>query len=405
MKLLRIKEINWKAHAKESSSFLARILVISCLLVSCSEVEPPNRTTGNQNEDTVSDHTPDTLAGPPEGFALGGDISLLKKIQEYGGTYSMDGEQTDPLNIFKVHGWNYARLRLFHTPDQEGAVVNDLEYTLDLAGRIKEAGMKLMLDFHYSDTWADPGRQRKPAAWENIPFEILKDSVYQYTKSVLNAFAREGIIPDIVQPGNEINYGMLWPEGKLDGETEAEKNEKWNQFTELLKAGIKGIHDASGGDTIKVLLHIANGGEQGVTQWFFDNIEERNVDYDLIGQSYYPWWHGTFDDLRNNLQFMTQNYDKDIMIVETAYFWTGDYPQDGDYSDQQPFPCTVQGQYDFLHQLYNIALNYDRVKGLLYWYPESIEVAGSANLRYFRRSLFRQNGAVLNGMDAFQKEE
>ncbi len=336
------------------------------------------------------------------GLNIGADISLLDKFNDFGGVYKENGKEKNALEIFKNNGYNYVRLRLFHAPNMEGATCQDLPYTIKLAKRVKKSGMKLLLDFHYSDTWADPGKQIKPKTWEGLPFSVLADSVYAYTFRVMNAFAVEGITFDMVQPGNEISHGMIWPEGKLSGETDAEKAKQWQQFTNLVKAGIKGVKDSPNGATIPIMIHIANGGEKQPTKWFLDNLLKYDVDFDIIGQSYYPWWHGTFEMLEDNIQFMTQEYKKDIVIAETAYFWKGKYSEKGAYIEKQPFPCTVQGQYDYLHQLYLICKKYPSVKGLFYWYPESINVDKEANLPYRSRSLFQEDGEALPAISAFQ---
>ena len=333
---------------------------------------------------------------------IGGDISLLNKLNNFGGVYKENNTEKDALEIFQNKGYNFARLRLFHTPNNEGATCQDLEYTIKLAKRIKKSGMQLLLNFHYSDTWADPGKQYKPKAWEKLTFEVLTDSVYQYTLKVMNRFSEEGITVDMVQPGNEITHGMLWPEGKLNGETEEQKSKQWDQFSALLNAGVKAIKDSKNGMKIPIMIHIASGGNVNTTKWFFDTLITYNVEYDIIGQSFYPWWHGTFEMLEENIQFMTENYKKDIIIVETAYHWKGAYPQGQEYSDDQPFPLTEHGQYDFLKNLYNICIKHESVKGLFYWYPESISVNQNANLPYFRRSLFKENGEPLKGLSAWE---
>lgn len=338
-------------------------------------------------------------------FMVGGDISLLDKINDFGGTYQVNGIEEDALEIFKDNGYNYARLRLFHTPNMEGATVQDLAYTLKLAKRIKEADLKLLLNFHYSDTWADPGKQYKPSAWEDLSFEELSDSVYHYTLYVMNAFAKAGITPDMVQPGNEVSHGMIWPDGKLDGDTEFQKAKKWDQFVQLINAGINGVRDSQEGSGIPVMIHIANGGEVNTTRWFFDNLISRGVQFEVIGQSYYPWWHGTIEMLEENINFMIETYRKDVVLVETAYQWKGQYPDDADYSHYQPYPLTEQGQFDFLQRLYDICQQYPKVTGLFYWYPESIETTPEAQLRYFDRSLFREDGEALPGIASWNSTD
>ena len=152
---------------------------------------------------------------PANGFVKGADISLLQRIDDTGYEYKSDGEVKDALEIFKEHGFNYMRLRLFHSPNGRGPVVNSLDYTIKLAKRIKKAELKFLLNLHYSDTWADPGHQWKPKAWEGLSFAELEKAVYEYTKNVIAKCKEEGVLPEMVQVGNEITPGFLWDEGKI----------------------------------------------------------------------------------------------------------------------------------------------------------------------------------------------
>jgi arabinogalactan endo-1,4-beta-galactosidase len=335
-------------------------------------------------------------------FIIGADISIVDKIEAHGGVYTVNGQKTDPIDIFMDNVYNYSRIRLFHTPNMEGPVCQDIEYALNHAKRVKKKGMKVLLNFHYSDTWADPGKQYKPMAWEGVGFEALKDSVYDYTLRVMNAFAREGIIPDMVQTGNEINHGMIWPDGRLRGKTEALKEKQWQQFTSLFNAGVNGVRDSKEGKNIPVMIHIACGGEKGRTQYFMDNFEKYVTDYQIIGQSYYPWWHGTFDMLEENIQFMTEQYQKDIIIVETGYQMKGDQFAKGKYLDNITYPLTPQGQHDFLKELHHRCLKYPSVKGIFYWQPEGIKTPQNSGLKHSWRSLFDENGEILVGIKAFK---
>lgn len=175
-------------------------------------------------------------------FLRGGDISALAAIETRGGSFRDRGEVQDLIQIFSEHGCNCARLRLFVNPAHKDIVVNDLPYTLSLAKRVRSAGQLLLLDFHYSDTWADPGKQFKPSAWKALPFDQLEDQVREYTSDVMEEFRAEGVLPDIVQIGNEVIQGMLWPEGKIQYAADAEeKRMSWERFGRLLKAGIDGV--------------------------------------------------------------------------------------------------------------------------------------------------------------------
>ncbi len=156
-----------------------------------------------------------TESTPADDTMYGGDFSIIKKLEDSGGVYKFNGKPVDPLQLFADNGYNYGRVRLFHSPDMEGPVCNSLEYTIELSKRIKAAGMKLLLDIHYSDTWADPAHQIKPKAWEGLSFDVLTDSVYQYSKYVIKAMQQANVEPDMVQVGNEITPGFICRMGRF----------------------------------------------------------------------------------------------------------------------------------------------------------------------------------------------
>jgi len=331
----------------------------------------------------------------------GGDFSIMKKLEDASGEYKIDGEVKDGFRIFKDNNYTWCRLRIFHSPNMEGPVCNDLDYTIALAKEAKSYGFKFLLNFHYSDTWADPGKQFAPKAWENLDFETLTDSVNQYSKKVMNALADADAAPDMVQVGNEINSGMVWPQGKLwnnDGSA------NWDELTALLKAGIRGVEEAKNGTSIPILIHAATGGNVEESDNFYSNIIERGLEFDVIGLSYYPWWHGNFDDLENNLKFLSNKYEQEISVVETAYYANGWYPEPEEWVlDVQPFPPDEQGQYDFLLKLDSVLQKYPKVTSVYYWKPDGLEVPGTA-VPYLGRSLFSRNGNAFKGIAAWNKK-
>jgi arabinogalactan endo-1,4-beta-galactosidase len=208
-----------------------------------------------------------------------------------------------------------------------------------------------------------------------------------------------GVLPDIVQIGNEITPGMIWPDGKIYKES----GEDWVSFCILLKAAIKGVKEAYGETKVPIMIHIDKGGDQKATDYFFKKIMGQGVEFDVIGQSYYPWWHGTFANLEKNLTWMSANYNKDIIIVETAYYANGYYPEPSPgILDVKPFPPTSQGQYDFLVKLDSITHNFTKVKGIFYWEPEGISVADKY-IYFLGRSLFDKEGNAHKGISAFKK--
>lgn len=246
----------------------------------------------------------------PVGKMLGADISFLPQLESRGMKFSDKGVEKDIFEILKDHKFNYIRLRIFNDPAADSGYSPkngfcDLEHTKAMAKRVKAAGMKFLLDFHYSDTWADPGKQFKPSAWKGYNFTELKDAIRSYTKDVLLALKAQGTLPDMVQIGNEINNGIIWPEGKAS---------HMDTLTQFLKAGIAGVDDVD--PSINIMLHIACGGQNKKSRYFLDNMISHGVDFDIIGQSYYPKWHGTLDSLKNNLTDLAKRYKQDIIVVE-----------------------------------------------------------------------------------------
>ncbi|TMI93442.1 MAG: DUF4982 domain-containing protein [Bacteroidetes bacterium] len=244
------------------------------------------------------------------GKVLGADISFLPQLEDRGMKFSDKGVQKDAIWILKEHGFNYVRLRIFNNPSADsgyspGKGFCDLEHTKQMAKRIKAAGLKFLLDFHYSDTWADPGKQYKPSAWKGLSFPVLKDSVYEFTKKVVSELKNQGTAPDMVQIGNEINHGLVWPEGQV---------KHLDSLAELVKAGTDAVLKVE--PSAIILLHIALGGQNDESVFFLENMLSRGVYFDVIGESYYPKWHGTLDDLRNNLSDLARRYGKDIVVVE-----------------------------------------------------------------------------------------
>jgi arabinogalactan endo-1,4-beta-galactosidase len=272
------------------------------------------------------------------------------------------------LEILRAHGYNWIRLRLFHTPAN---LPNDLNYTIALAKSSKKLGFKFLLDYHYADDWADPGKQPLPKAWAGKSHIELVKSVFEYTRDTIAAFRDAGVLPDMVQVGNEITNGMMWPDGRLP--------ENWDNFAQLVYAGINGIDAGRGnGPRPKVMIHIDRGADKKGTKAFLDKLNSFDVPYDVIGQSYYPWWHGSLNDLRQNLEFMAEEYQKDIIVVETAYNW-----QPGNYVNKPaPFPESPEGQRAFLDELNRVVMETPngRGKGVFWWEPA---VTGQLTIRGF----------------------
>lgn len=278
--------------------FLAFVTLVGLALSSCVS-DPGSKPTGAVKK-TRAEALP---------FLIGADISWVPQQEAEGRRFSDRGAERDILAILKDHGFNAIRLRLFVDPTAPGGYSSKgycgLQSTLDMARRVKAAGLYFLLDFHYSDTWADPGHQVTPAAWRNLDFGTLTNTVRQYTRDTLVEFARQNLSPDIVQVGNEISSGFLWPQGKLDD---------FDRFAALVREGIAGARE--GAPNARIMLHLALGGQNDKSRWFLDNLANRRVDFDLIGQSYYPRWHGTLEELQANLSDLATRYPQRIVLVE-----------------------------------------------------------------------------------------
>lgn len=316
-------------------------------------------------------------------YAIGADLSFLKQAEDNGFAFKENGEAKAGLLIFKDHGYNWIRLRLFHTPTQ---LPNNLEYTIALAKEAKKMGFRFLLNYHYSDTWADPGKQFIPKAWEEKTHDELVEAVFEYTRSTLVAFRDSGAFPDMVQVGNEISNGMLWPDGKLP--------DNWNNLAELVQAGINGVYASCGNNPCpEIMIHIDKGGNKTFTEYFFNKLNSYGIEYDIIGQSYYPWWHGSLLDLRECLNFTANEYQKDIIVVEAAYNW-----KPREYINKNaPFPETPEGQKAFLEEVNRIVLGVPGNLGCgIFWWEPAVSRGGS-------RSFFDEEGNVLPVIQVFDK--
>jgi arabinogalactan endo-1,4-beta-galactosidase len=327
-------------------------------------------------------------------FIMGADVSMLAQIEASGGKYYVNGVEEDCLQILKDHGVNWIRLRIWNDPtDASGKPLgggnNDLARTVEMAKRAKALGFKFLLDFHYSDWWADPGKQDKPKAWENLNTEQLQQAVYDYTASVIQTLASANATPDMVEIGNEVNDGMLWPDGRITG-LGSGKVGGFDGFANLLKQGIRAVRDNDPNNDkpdqhIKVVIHLANGGKNDLYRTVFDALTERDVDYDIIGLSYYSYWHGTLDQLKANMNDISVRYQKDVVIAETAYaFTTEDADGHGNLFGEGAqisggYKATLQGQATSVHDVIEAVAQVPdgRGLGIFYWEPDWIPVAGA----------------------------
>lgn len=340
-----------------------------------------------------------------EEFVVGADISSLPTLEKAGRVFRVNGEANDAIALFRRQGFNLFRVRVFVNPASEyprtGGATQSLEDVRVLAKRIKVSGAKFLLDFHYSDTWADPGHQTKPAAWRDLDFDALEKKVHSYTAEALAVLKADGVMPDMVQVGNEIATGMLWPEGKLNGKTQEDKQRQWERFARLVKAGVRAVRESQkGAGAPQVMIHIQSGGKAWLPMWFYENLAKQNVDFDVIGLSFYPTWDETMDNLAGNMARLASAFDKDIMVAEVAYPWRSG-PGKGKAS--MVWPASPEGQARFLAELRTAvrAVPNHRGRGVMYWHPESIPTPGLQIWENGAMALFDTQGNALPGLWAF----
>jgi arabinogalactan endo-1,4-beta-galactosidase len=295
----------------------------------------------------------------------GMDISSLPKNEDNGAVYRRaDGRRDDPIRILAHAGITHARLKVWVDP-ADG--YNNKKRILPLARRLKRAGIGIWIDFHYSDRWADPAHQTKPAAWTDLDVAGLTRAVYDHTADVLGALRRQGTPADLVQIGNELNGGMIWPEGNW---------EHWENLAAFLKAGLRAARDTT--PRIRTILHLANGGDNGLYRWWFDNAVSYGVDFDIIGLSYYPFWHGTVEQAAANMADITARYGKPCVIAETAYPFTLESEDDVNDIMNSPsqltpgYPATPEGQAAWLRAVADLAAAVPDGQGLGHCYWEGV---------------------------------
>jgi len=324
-KIINIHNVNFKEATNNNDTLLTVPVTGDCWLVLQAgpsrgiiklDATADSLYTGSTEIHTVQPGTPHTVTNANyipkkvQGKILGADISFLPELESKGEKFSVDGKPGDAIEILKDHGFNYIRLRIFNEPANPkgyspGKGFCDLEHTKAMAKRIKAAGMKFLLDFHYSDYWADPQQQNKPAAWVGQDFTTLKRSLYDYTVKVMTELKAQGTTPDMVQVGNEINHGMVWPDGEINN---------LDSLAQLIYSGVQGVKAVS--PSTIIMLHVALGGQNAEARFFLDNMTERKVPFDVIGLSYYPKWHGTPEDLKNNMADLAKRYKQEVMVAE-----------------------------------------------------------------------------------------
>lgn len=318
-------------------------------------------------------------------FIKGMDISTLLEEEACGAHYYDNGEEGDLLEILKRYGTNSVRLRLWNDPYAEdgspyGAGTNDLKKTITLAKRALKLGMGFLLDIHYSDFWADPGKQVVPKAWKDFDEEQLEQAVYDFTKETMEKLLENRAMPSLVQVGNELTNGLLWPTGRKPD---------FDRMARYINAGIRGVRAVAPG--VPIMLHLDNGGNNAMYREWFDHFVKRGEPFDIIGLSYYPFWHGTLEELEYNMRDMAARYGKEIIVAEVSMGFTmEDYAE---YEKLQPenrkgmatrpelverldYPMTPEGQRDFMKDIMGRIASVPGGRGFYYWEPGWIPVPG-----------------------------
>ena len=306
---------------------------------------------------------------------------MLPKYEEAGVAYKDQAGNTvtDVLAFFKQEGLNAMRVRLFVDPskDNDKAVCQDLEYVKTLGKRIKNAGLKLILDFHYSDTWADPGKQWTPDAWKSLTDEQLNTKIYEYTKDCLEQLTAAGATPDFIQTGNEISFGMLWgTKAVADGNNTNRcytnsPAANWTRFISLLKQAGKACREVC--PEARIIIHSERTPDTDVLADFFDRMKTASLDFDIIGLSYYPAYHGDLNQLEAAITTLeNKNYGKDIMVVETGYSYAWALSETT-FDYRATYPYSEEGQRQFTADLVTMLNKHESVKGLFWWWMEANE--------------------------------
>lgn len=380
---------------------------------------------------------PTTNAGDRCRFILGADVSSLLAVERGGARFqTATGQTTSALHLLRDAGMGWARLRLWHTPFNARDVVeggrvvsrhgepvgggdNGLETTLALARRVRSLGFKWLLDIHYSDHWADPGKQFKPAAWAALEGEALADAVKRYTADVLAKLTAQGTPPHMVQIGNEINGGMLWPSGKTWRETPDEKIGGEAAFHQLLEAGISAVRefDRQRGGFTPVMLHVAFSGDGKSRETLlrvYGGFEAAKLDYDVIGLSWYPYFHDPIQGLRDNLAALGARFNKPLILVETAYAWRPDNPGGSPgvfnpgHAAKAGWAASPLGQAQFSRDVVRAVAETPRGLGVFWWEPAWMAVPGAGwrtgeGNGWANQTLFDVDGKPLPALTALRE--
>ncbi|MCD8006408.1 MAG: glycosyl hydrolase 53 family protein [Oscillospiraceae bacterium] len=317
------------------------------------------------------------IEGLDDDFIFGVDLSSIIEVENAGGKfYDEDGNETDIFELLASYGVNYIRIRLWNDPYDEdgnsfGGGGNDLETDIEIAKRAVAAGMKVCLDFHYSDFWADPSKQTLPREWEGYTSEELRQVVYDYTYSVLEAFEEAGCLPSMVQTGNEVNNGIMYPNGKSATYQAI--------YMSAAMSAVKAIDP-----DILTVVHLAEGATYSTISGKLDTLIEAGVEFDVIGLSYYSYWHGSMADFQDCVEKLAEKYDQKICVMEYSYGYGDDSNEytgnifSSALEEAGGYKATVQGQASYIHDVNEVIASVDTGIGSFYWEPAWLPLAGTS---------------------------
>lgn len=365
---------------------------------------------------------------------LGIDVSTYFDEEKDNAKYYIDNKQVDPLEVFKINGISYARIRIWVDPYDEngkpyGAGTNDLNVTKKLAKLLNSYGFRILLDFHYSDFWADPGKQMIPKSWRGLSLEQLVDKVHDYTLETLQELRKENIDIGAVQTGNEITNGTLWPLAQITYDEKTNTRSNYDSLFKILESAGKAVREFD--KEIKIVIHLESPHQKEKWVEYFSYLVDHHLDFDIVGSSYYSYWHGTFDDFFNTMDAIYALTNKPIWVVEYAYAFTKeDYIDNANGVDNHmvtlfpgaitPMPLTPKGQEEHINTFISLSEAHKYIKAIFYWEPlwlplEHTYWATNEGQKYIHEEgkptrnewanqcLYDYKGNALPGLNAFKK--
>lgn len=328
-----------------------------------------------------------------DAFILGADLSHLAWLESLGAVYRNGRGPCDAIGLCRARGLDTVRLRVYAgaTADACGNMRDrspTLDQLLPLARRVRDAGMRLLLDFHFTDTWADPQAQPVPKAWAGLSGAGLEAAIARHCREVMVALADDGIRPPLVQLGNEITNGILWPHGRIDGDDPR----RWDALAGLLRAAADGVLAGADGQRPSLVIHLDRGGDWEATRRFMDRIGERGVPWDILGLSYYPFWHGPLEQLRACLHGAAVRYRRPVLIAETA-----SHQRPVEQEASPGLESTAAGQVEFVQRLGEVVRSVPERRGcgIVWWGAEYLPIAGVLDDRLNARACFDADGHAL----------